>query len=66
VTGDLRDLENSPLLLAEEATSHDNLDGSKNEDEYNSQTWTFYKLRTLKGSVSVDFRECERRRWRLP
>jgi hypothetical protein len=54
VSGDLADLVGTPILLAEEAVS-DNPptppDGCQPGDE--SNTWTFYKLRTIKGSVDI-------------
>ena len=53
VTGDLADLVGSPILLAEEAESKDDPPGYKHEYEPESQTWTFYKLRTIKGSVDI-------------
>lgn len=65
VAGDLSDLVGSPILLAEEATSNDDpqdvadrkaAEKAKNPDYYDwtdSQTWTFYKLRTLHGSVDI-------------
>ena len=53
VTGDLADLVGSPILLAEEAKSKDDPPGYKHEYEPESQTWTFYKLRTIKGSVDI-------------
>jgi hypothetical protein len=55
IIGDLADLLNTPILLAEEATSLDNPSDYKVECEYppESQTWTFYKLRTIKGSVDI-------------
>ncbi len=56
VIGDLDDLLNSPILLAEEV-SWDNevpTEEPKVKTEYgNSWTWTFYKLSTLKGSVTI-------------
>jgi hypothetical protein len=53
VTGDLADLIGTPILMADEATSGDTPVGYKNEYEPESQTWTFYKLRTIKGSVDI-------------
>ena len=53
VTGDLADLVGTPILLAEEASSNDDPPGYKHEYEPESQTWTFYKLRTIKGSVDI-------------
>lgn len=46
VCGDLTDLVGTPILLAEEA-AHDDPEASE------SGTWTFYKLRTIKGSVDI-------------
>lgn len=53
ITGDLADLIGTPILLAEEATSEDDPPGYKHEYQPESQTWTFYKLRTIKGSVDI-------------
>lgn len=53
ITGDLSDLIGTPILLAEEAESNDTPEGFKHDYEPESQTWTFYKLRTIKGSVDV-------------
>jgi hypothetical protein len=60
IVGDLRDIINSPILLAEEVTGHyDRGDPIISEDfaplseEEESWTWTFYKLSTIKGSVTI-------------
>ena len=50
VIGDLSDLEHSPILLAEEASSS-NLPPLTKYCE--SHTWTFYKFSTIKGSVTL-------------
>lgn len=49
--GDLNDLVGSPILVAEERQSDD----PPPDDGYfpDSYTWTFYTLRTLKGSVDI-------------
>lgn len=47
IVGDLEDLAGSPLLEAECVTD------SSNVDDYESQTWTFYKFGTIKGHVNV-------------
>lgn len=46
IHGDLRDLIGVPLLHVEERTENGG-------DEYESSTWTFYELRTIKGSVTL-------------
>ena len=53
VCGDVNDLLNSPILLAEEETSdYDPVDINK---EYHDDLycWTFYKLSTFKGDVTI-------------
>lgn len=54
VVGDLADLVGAPILLAEEVTSDErpaNVPQPEYEEE--SQTWTFYKLATIKGYVDI-------------
>lgn len=46
VIGDLDDLVNSEIVLAEEVTN-------EGEEEYGTFTWTFYKFRTNKGDVTL-------------
>ncbi len=54
IAGDLEDLIGAPLLQAEEASSSDTWpEGVKKEYEPESYTWTFYKLATIKGSVTI-------------
>lgn len=57
VCGDLLDLIGSPILLAEEVTSEENpVDAKKETIEYQeSFTWTFYKLGTINGRVTLRF-----------
>lgn len=56
IAGDLKDLIGSPILQAEEETDSDN-PKSKGDGEHKladeSSTWTFYKLATIKGSVTI-------------
>lgn len=47
IIGDLGDLIGAPLLMAEEVTERGR------EDNWKSQTWTFYKFATLKGYVTI-------------
>ncbi len=50
VVGDLEDLIGSPVLSAEEVSS----EGFAPDRTYDdSHTWTFYKLATIKGSVTL-------------
>lgn len=47
IVGDLADIVGTPILLAEEASNRSDPMGDE------SWTWTFYKLRTIKGSVDI-------------
>jgi hypothetical protein len=52
INGDLNDLRNSPLLVAEERTQKP----VKEYDDYDygdSETWTFYTFATIKGYVTI-------------
>ena len=49
ICGDLSDLENAPIVTAEQVCN----EPVQDEDDYESNTWTFYKFATIKGSVTV-------------
>jgi hypothetical protein len=53
IAGDWEDIIGSPLLLAEEATG-DNVEGD--DCDYESVTWTFYKLSTIVGHMTITWR----------
>lgn len=53
IVGDWADLLGSPILKAEEATSDETPADYTHEYEPDSQTWTFYKLATVKGYVDI-------------
>ena len=52
INGNLEDLLNSPITLAEESTNSDDLHG-KIVSVYDTFTWTFYRLATIKGYVDI-------------
>ena len=51
--GNLDDLIGSPILMGEEDESRDIPDGAPIEEYDDSFTWTFYKLATAKGYVTL-------------
>jgi hypothetical protein len=53
VVGDLSDLIGSPILQAEEVVQMSGDDASLEGRGDESFTWTFYKLATIKGSVTI-------------
>ena len=52
IVGDLQDLVDEPLLLAEE-TSNAEVPAFEDPEYHESYTWTFYKFATRKGFVDV-------------
>ena len=52
IVGDLNDLIGNPILDASEET---NSDQPKTDSEYQDEsfTWTFYKISTIKGGVTI-------------
>lgn len=54
ICGDLEDLLGHPLLVAEKVTNRNETPSGGPEPEiYESYTWTFYKLDTIKGGVTI-------------
>lgn len=53
IVGDMGDLVGTPILVAEEASSEETPPDANLDYQPESQTWTFYKLRTIKGSVDI-------------
>lgn len=52
ICGDLNDLLGSPIIDAEEVTSRENPE-NVNKKGQDSFTWTFYKLATAQGFVTI-------------
>lgn len=52
ICGDIEDLIDSPILIAEGVSNHQNPKDEEDE-KYGSFTWTFYKLVTAKGYVTI-------------
>jgi len=54
IIGDLKDLELSPIIEAEEVSSEGAPEPKElDEDKSGSYTWTFYRFATAKGTVVV-------------
>jgi len=55
IVGDREDIIGVPVLLAEEVKHEqdDNPQGVEIPDYQDSFTWTFYKLATIKGSITI-------------
>ncbi len=54
IHGYISDLVGSPILIAEEVTHEgENPEGVKVPEYQDSFRWTFYKLATIKGSVTI-------------
>jgi hypothetical protein len=55
IAGDFDDLIGTPVLMAEEVSSREPPEPRVGEDFYrdDSETWTFYKIATIKGGVTI-------------
>ena len=55
IVGDLDDLVGTPLLLVEEVSNYEPEERPVDEDSCcdESETWTYYRFRTSKGSVDI-------------
>lgn len=58
IVGDLQDLVGSPILKAEEVsnyepTSKEDIEITKEVNDWGSCTWTYYKFATMKGYVDI-------------
>lgn len=55
ICGDPKDLIGTPILSAEEVSSNGSFNKKLEEEWDESHTWTFYKISTIKGSVTLRF-----------
>ena len=54
ICGNMSDLLNTPILLAEEVCSDEHPEGLEGLGEHtDSFTWSFYKLSTIRGTVTI-------------
>ena len=54
ICGDLQDLVGNPILMAEEVSNVNSMpEGVNAPTPSDSYTWTFYKLATIKGYVTI-------------
>jgi hypothetical protein len=53
ICGDLSDLEGVELAVADEVVNRPELSEDDEDYYHESQTYTFYKFRTIKGSVDI-------------
>ena len=54
ICGDLNDLVGTPICMAEEVSyNNENLPGVAPSKDQDSFTWTFYKLATINGYVTI-------------
>lgn len=53
ICGDLSDIIGSTIMRAEEASSREHAEDAVFEESSESFTWTYYKLDTFKGGVTI-------------
>jgi len=58
IVGDLDDLVGSPLLLVEEVSNYEPEEPADDPYGERSETWTYYRLATAKGDVSIRWFGC--------